>query len=65
MTLGELRKLTAHLPDSIDVMIEQTNDESRYGMSQQAEVRKVLFGDEYIPKKEWPTIKCLIISDEF
>nr|WP_199083392.1 hypothetical protein [Pedobacter sp. ASV19] len=65
MTIKELKAKIADLPDNMDVMVEQTNEEGRYGMSQTVEVRSVQFSDPEVPKKDWATEKCLIISDEF
>jgi len=65
MTVKELKKFIEHLPDDMDVMVEQSNDESRYGMAQSAGVIEVSFQDENVPKEEWPDIDCLVISDEF
>ena len=65
MTVKELKKFIEHLPDDMDVMVEQSNDESRYGMAQSAVAMEVSFQDEDILKDEWPYIECLVISDEF
>jgi len=43
MTIKELKLAIAEFPDDIDVMIEQTNDESRYGMAGTAEIRHVTY----------------------
>lgn len=64
MTVAELKIKIADLPDHMDVMIYQTNDESLYGMSEKAEVEDVTFGDEDIPREEWGIEKCLVITDE-
>ena len=65
MTIKELKIAIANLPDNMDVMIEQTSDESLYGMAQKAEVRSVILKGDDIPKKEWAKVDCLVISDEF
>lgn len=64
MTVKDLKKAIADLPDHMDVMVEQTNDEGRYGMSERVEVRAVLFQDEEIPSEEWDRVECLVISDD-
>lgn len=64
MTVGELKQKIADLPDQMDVMIYQTNEESLYGMSQKAEVEDVTFGDEDMDRDEWAIEKCLVITDE-
>lgn len=64
MDLGEFRKLTAHLPDLIDLMLVKTDDEYHFGMVQSVKVKGVKFTSEDIPKKERPTIKCIVLSDE-
>lgn len=63
MNIKELKAAIADLPDNMDVMIEQTNDESRYGLANEAEVENVVFGDEDIPKEEWANEDCLVIRD--
>ncbi|KAA8483748.1 hypothetical protein BDE36_1788 [Arcticibacter tournemirensis] len=65
MTIGQLKTIIADLPDHMDVMVEQTNDECRYGMSETIEVRPVTFGGDDIPEDEEAVVDCLVISDEF
>lgn len=64
MTVKELKDKIANMPDDMDVMIEQTNDESRYNMAHVAEERPVAFMDEEMDQSEWPIIPCLVITDE-
>lgn len=64
MTVKELKDKIANMPDDMDVMIEQTNDESRYNMAHVAEERQVTFMDEEMDQSEWATIPCLVITDE-
>lgn len=63
MNIKQLKQIISSLPDDMDVMISQSNDESIYSMSDQASVQGVQFQDPDIPKKEWPTIECLVITD--
>jgi len=65
MNVKELKALIADLPDGMDVMVEQTDDESRYNMCQRAQVRDVTFGAPEIPRKQWAKVTCLVISDEY
>lgn len=64
MTIKDLKKAIADLPDHMDVMLYQTNDEYEYAMSERIEVRSVTFGEEEFPEKEWAVVECLVISDE-
>lgn len=62
MNVKELKAAIADLPDDMDVMIEQTNDESRYGLANEAEVELVKFqdgdNDEVFAEED-----CLVIRD--
>lgn len=64
MTLGEFRRKTKHLPDNIDMMMDQYTDDGRYGMVENFEVKPVTFGDEGIPKREWAVENCLVLTDQ-
>ena len=64
MTIGQLKEIIKDMPDNLDVMIYQTNDESLYNMAEKAKIEDVLFGSPEIPRKEWGVEKCLVITDE-
>lgn len=66
MTVKELKLAIADLPDNMDVMLEQINDESRYAMAETAEVKPVTFMDEEfdVNPEEWPVVDCFVITDE-
>ena len=65
MNVGQLEEILKNIQDkTMDVMIDQFSEESRYGMAEKAFVKGVQFQAEDIPKREWPTIKCLVITDE-
>lgn len=62
MNIKELKEAIKDLPDNMDVMIEQTNDESRYGMANEVEVENVKFqdGDN---DEVFAEVDCLVIRD--
>ncbi|WP_312697015.1 hypothetical protein [Sphingobacterium mizutaii] len=64
MTVAELKQKIADLPDHMDVMIMQEDDDYGYSGAFTAEVRDVTFKAPEIPKKEWAVEKCLVITDE-
>lgn len=64
MTIKELKQAINDLPDNMDVMVYQTNDEYGFSLSETAQVQPVQFQDEEVPEDEWPTVDCLVISDE-
>ena len=65
MNVGQLEEICKNIKDkSMDVMLDQFDDECRYGMAQKAFVKGVRFEAPDIPKKEWPTIDCLVITDD-
>lgn len=64
MTVKELKLKIADLPDNMDVMLSADPEEGLYSMAETANVRKVKWQSEEIPKKEWPEENVLIISDE-
>ena len=64
MNVKQLKDIIANMPDDMYVMVEQTNDESRYNLAMIAEERPVTFMDEDIEKEEWPIVPCLVITDE-
>jgi len=64
MTIKDLKAIIANMPDDMDIMVEQTNDESRYNLAQLAEERPVTFMDDDIDPEEWPTIPCFVITDD-
>lgn len=62
MTLGYFRKNTSHLPDNLDLMFEQTNDEFRFSMVNEASVESVEFKED----PQGPVLGvavCLVIRD--
>lgn len=65
MTLGEFRAATAHLDDSIDVFIRQDNDEHDCSLANTAEMRPIVFGKDQVPRKDWATENCLIVTDQY
>ncbi|KQC02079.1 hypothetical protein [Pedobacter sp. Hv1] len=69
MNVGQLEEIFRNIKDkSMDVMLDQFDDqfddECRYGMAQKAFVKGVQFQAPDVPKKEWPTIDCLVITDK-
>lgn len=64
MTLGEFREKTAHLPDNIDIMIYQDDDEFSYSPAEKAEVENVTFKDAFMPASEWAPVECLVITNQ-
>lgn len=66
MNVGKLEEILKTIDDkTMHVMLDVFNDECRYSMAQNAEVKGVQFQDDDIPKKKWPTIECLVITDSF
>lgn len=66
MTVKELKQKLENLPDLMDVMIMQTDDEFSYNAAITAEVRPVKFfpdddGDELNVAIE----DCFVITDEY
>lgn len=69
MDIKELKEKIKDLPDTMDVMILQTNDDFQNSMAESAEVRAITFSEEEIsdddlPEQEWPVVDCLVISDQ-
>lgn len=64
MTIKELKKAIENLPDHMDVMIKQENEESPFSMSEKMEVRKITFQDEEIDPEKWAEVECFCITDE-
>lgn len=64
MTVKQLKAAIADLPDEMDVMLDSNPEEGLYGMAESATVKKVDWKSDEIPKKEWVTNDCLVISDE-
>lgn len=64
MNIKELKDKIKDLPDNMDVMIEQNNDEFRYSLAEVADVFSVVFNANNINKKNGSAIvDCLIIQD--
>lgn len=63
MTVGELKQKIANLPDDMDVMIYQYNDESLYALAEKAEAETVTFSDEEMDPEEYAKVDCLVITD--
>ncbi|TWP23500.1 hypothetical protein ETU10_07190 [Apibacter muscae] len=63
MTVKELKEYIADLPDNMDVMIMQVNDDFRYNLLQNSEVKEVNFIDPS-NKEVYAFEACLILSDE-
>jgi len=64
MTVKELKAAIADLPDDMDVLLHQHNDESHFSMSEKAEVRTIKFEDAEMDPEEWADLECLCITDE-
>lgn len=64
MTVKELKQKLEGVPDDMDVMIYQTNDESSYSMSEKAFIEEVTFMDEEMPSEEYAKVDCFVITDE-
>lgn len=64
MTIKELKNAIKDLPDHMDVLIHQEDDESHFSMSQTHEVRKITFQDEEMDPEEWAELECFCITDE-
>lgn len=61
MNIKELKEKIKDLPDHMDVMMKQVNnDEFDLSIVENVEVKEVKF----IGEKEEPKDKCLVISDE-
>lgn len=65
MTKKELLKKLEAVPEDMEIMLMQTDDESAYNMVNTAEIRPLTFGSADVPKREWATIDCFVITDEF
>lgn len=63
MTKLELLKALQDVPDDMDIMIHQNNDEFAYSMPLVAKIHAIRFKEEGIPKHKQPTIDCFLISD--
>lgn len=62
MTVRELKAIINDLPDNMDVMFEQTNDEFRYSMANEAVVLELNFRES----PDGPVLAatdCLVITD--
>lgn len=65
MTVKQLKQKLEGLPDDMDVMIYQTNDEEYgFSMADNASVQKVTFMDKDMPSDEHAKVDCLVISDD-
>lgn len=64
MTIKELKIAINDLPDDMDVLIHQEDEESYFSMSQRYEVRKITFQDEETEPEEWAEVDCFCITDE-
>ena len=64
MTIKELKIAINDLPDDMDVLIHQEDEESHFSMSQSHEVRKITFQDEEMDPEEWAEMDCFCITDE-
>lgn len=67
MTVKELKLKLEGVPDNMDVMIYQTNDEYGYSMSEEASVQPVKFIDEEMQledDEEYPIVDCFVITDD-
>lgn len=61
MNIKELKEKIKDLPDHMDVMMKQVNnDEFDLSIVENVEIKEVTF----IGEKEEPKDKCLVISDE-
>jgi len=65
MNVKELKDLLAKIPDNMDVRVSQTNTEFDSSECENGNIRNILFQSPDVPKKEWPTIKCFVLSDQF
>lgn len=65
MTVKGLKIAMENLPDDMDVMICQYNDEYGNAMVEKAEIKPIQFQDEEIPEDEWATVECFVLTDEF
>lgn len=59
MNIGELKEKIKDLPDSMDVFIEQTNDEFRCSIVNEANVLELVFSDGKLKGSE----VCFLITD--
>lgn len=62
MNVKELKEAIKYLPDNMDVMIEQTNDEGRFGMANEVKVELVKFQDGD-SDEIFAELDCVIIRD--
>lgn len=65
MINSELIKKLQTLPENMEVMFTQTNDESEYSMVNSADIQALTFSSSDVPRNEWATENCIVISDEF
>lgn len=64
MTVKELKKALENAPEDMDVMIHQVDDETTHNIAESAAVEDVLFSSDDIPRKQWATEKCFVITDQ-
>lgn len=65
MNVAQLEEILKTIDDkTMDVMLDVFNDECRYSLAENAEIKGVQFQADGIQKKEWPTIECFVITDE-
>lgn len=63
MTVKDLKQKLEGIPDDMDVMIMQVNDEYQYSMGEEAGVSSITFQDPDIPEDEWCDVDCFVITD--
>lgn len=63
MTKLELLKALEGVPDNMDIMIHQNNDEFTYSEPVIAKIHPIRFKGDGIPTDKEPTIDCFLISD--
>ena len=63
MNIKELKEKIKGLDETLDVFINQNNDEFPNSLCNDAQVKEIKFIGNGVNKKEEPNIKCFIISD--
>lgn len=64
MTVKELKKALENAPEDMDVIINQVNDNYAFNLAEKASIDDVVFGAEDIPRNQWATEKCFVITDQ-
>lgn len=64
MTVKELKHKLEGVPDDMDVMIYQTNEEYGFSMGETASIQEVTFMDDEMDSEEYAKVDCFVITDD-